>query len=273
MDLYAALQKPKPFERKASIWTDERIAPHMLEAHLDTETDLASYAPERIDQTVSFLYEQFHLSDGSALVDLGCGPGLYAERFARKGVSVTGVDISESSIEYAVAHAKREDLDIAYRLQSYCEPFGEDCFDAAMLVWEDFGVLSPDERRAVLGNVWAALRAKGRFALDVASGKRLAELDVRPTWEAFESGFFRPYPHVVLSRTWVFPETHSYCETSVVVDDDVAVYHNHLTTFTREQIEQELTDAGFAVEYAGGDLRGAPLTGESDQIGVVAVKR
>lgn len=273
MNLFDFLQKPQPFERADSIWTDARIAPQMLQSHLNAETDAASYAPGRIDATVSFLAESLHLGKGKALVDLGCGPGLYTERFSRQGIAVTGVDISESSIRYASEHAKQAGLEIEYLLQSYCEPFGFECFDAAMLVWEDFGVLSPTERCTVLGNVYDSLRPGGRFALDVASHRRLPELDMTATWEAAETGFFREHPHVVLQKTWLFPETHSYCETSVVVDEDVAVYHNHLTVFTEEQIAQELAAAGLEVEYVGGDLAGAPLSAGSAQIGVVSVKR
>lgn len=272
MDLYTALQKPEPFERQASIWTDPRIAPQMLEAHLDAATELASYSPERIERTVSFLLGELRLSEGSRLVDLGCGPGLYAERFARCGVAVTGIDISESSLAYAGEQARRAGLAIEYRKQSYCDAFGEGRFDAALLVWEDFGVLSPDDRQAVLRNVVAALRPGGRFALDVASERRLAGLDPRGTWESCKSGFFRTHPHVVIGKTWLFPETNSYCETSVVVDDEIAVYHNHLTVFTEQRIERELSLAGLTVEYVGGDLAGSPLTEESSQLGIVAVK-
>lgn len=273
MDLYAALQKPKPFERGASIWTDARISPQMLQAHLDGSTDSASYAPDRIDKTVSFLRDRLCLDEGRSLVDLGCGPGLYAERFARQGVAVTGIDISESSIAYATAQAKQAGQLIEYRNQSYCEPFGESCFDAAILVWEDLGVLSPDERQAVLCNVAAALRPGGMFAFDVASEQRLSELDSGGSWESFETGFFRTHPHVVIGKTWLFPETNSYCETSVVVDDEIAVYHNHLTVFTEQRIAQELHSAGLVVDYVGGDLMGSPLTGGSSQLGVVAVKK
>lgn len=274
MDLYTALQRPRPYERQASIWTDPRIAPQMLRAHLDSSSDSASYAPGRIDETVSFLVDALRLSRGSSLVDLGCGPGLYAERFARAGVQVTGVDISEHSIAYALDRAHGKGLDIEYRVQSYCDPFGSDCFDAAMLVWEDFGVLSPGERRAVLENVRRSLRPGGRFALDVASEKQLPDPDdgAAGTWEAYEAGFFRDHPHVVMRKTWLFSETHSFCETSVVVDGGIAVYQNHQTVFSVRRIVDELEDAGFSVETVGDDLRGAPYSGESLQIGVVAVK-
>ena len=38
------------------------------------------------------------LKPGMKLLDLGCGPGLYAERLVRAGIEVVGVDISENSL-------------------------------------------------------------------------------------------------------------------------------------------------------------------------------
>ena len=42
------------------------------------------------------------------ILDLGCGPGLYAELLAKKGHSITGVDFSENSIQYAIRQQKRQ---------------------------------------------------------------------------------------------------------------------------------------------------------------------
>jgi SAM-dependent methyltransferase len=272
MILYDYLQRPKPFERAASIWTDPFIAPQMLRTHLDPATDLASYRPKRLENTCTYLYEQLHLVPGCALIDLGCGPGLYAERFAQKGIKVTGLDISESSIEYAREQAKQSGLDITYNVHNYCKPIGKDSFDAAILIWEDYGVLSPIERNAVLHNVFTALHSGGRFALDVATDNKLSILDEAAKWYTCNSGFFRPHPHVVIEKTWIFPEEHAYCETSVVVDDKITVYHNHLAVFSPERITKELEMSGFCVASLTGNLEGKPYSDDSMQIGVVAYK-
>lgn len=50
------------------------------------------------------------------LLDIGCGGGIAAEAFARKGFSVTGVDASAAAIEVARSHAAAAGLDIDYRV-------------------------------------------------------------------------------------------------------------------------------------------------------------
>ena len=47
-------------------------------------------------------------------LDIGCGGGLLSERIARLGASVTGIDITKSSIEVAKIHALNSGLNINY---------------------------------------------------------------------------------------------------------------------------------------------------------------
>lgn len=49
------------------------------------------------------------------LLDVGCGAGLAAEAFARRGHSVLGLDAAGAAIGAAIAHAEGQGLDLAYR--------------------------------------------------------------------------------------------------------------------------------------------------------------
>jgi 2-polyprenyl-6-hydroxyphenyl methylase/3-demethylubiquinone-9 3-methyltransferase len=53
---------------------------------------------------------------GLALLDVGCGGGLAAEAFARRGAAVTGIDASAEAIGAARRHAERSGLAIDYRV-------------------------------------------------------------------------------------------------------------------------------------------------------------
>ena len=59
------------------------------------------------------------------ILDLGCGPGLYASEFAMRGHSVTGIDFSAESIRFAEENAV-PGLDIRFRNEDYLnEQLGE----------------------------------------------------------------------------------------------------------------------------------------------------
>lgn len=53
---------------------------------------------------------------GLALLDAGCGAGLAAEVFARRGAAVTGLDASAEAIAAARRHAEQGGLAIDYRI-------------------------------------------------------------------------------------------------------------------------------------------------------------
>ena len=56
------------------------------------------------------------MGPGASLIDLGCGPGQNAVRFAQLGYRVTGVDISPTAIDMANHRASQENLNIDFRM-------------------------------------------------------------------------------------------------------------------------------------------------------------
>jgi 2-polyprenyl-3-methyl-5-hydroxy-6-metoxy-1,4-benzoquinol methylase len=89
----------------------------MLAAHLDVTSDAASRNRNTIKKTVKWINSM--IPPQARILDLGCGPGLYAEEFALRGHSVTGIDISNRSIDYAKQHAQEAGLTIDYYSQDY----------------------------------------------------------------------------------------------------------------------------------------------------------
>ncbi len=86
-------EKPAPFTPGEPLfWNDPHISKRMLDVHLNPDIDAASRKPEIIDRTIKWLIEILGLQPGASLLDLGCGPGLYASRFAQAGFHLTGVD-------------------------------------------------------------------------------------------------------------------------------------------------------------------------------------
>ena len=275
-ELLGELQKrPQPFAPGEPLfWDDPHIAQQMLQAHLDPNTDAASYRLQTIERTVSWLVETLGLKEGTAVLDCGCGPGLYTSRLAKLGMQVTGVDYSRNSIAYAREFAREHDLPVTYRYENYLELADEDEYDVVMLISGDFCPLSPENRKRLLANVRRALRENGRFVLDVTTGSYRYRTGEK-NWYVAEGGFWRPGWHFVLEQGVEYPETAVHLDQYIVIEADgtYAVYHNWVQEFTLETITAELEQNGFAVEFVGSDLMGTPLAAESEMIGIVARKR
>ncbi len=269
-------RRPDPFEPgEPRFWDDPYIAEQILAAHLDPRTDASvSRRPQVIDREVAWLIVALSLSGGSVLIDLGCGPGLYAERFARRGMVVTGVDYAQRAIMYARDYAEDNDLDITYLCQDYLTLDAAEVFDAAILVNGDFCAMPPEQRATLLDNVHRALKPNGRLALDVFTREYHKYYGIANHWYVAESGFWRPGRYLVLEEGFAYPKENLHLNQYTIVEADgtVSVYRNWFQNYTPERITAELEQHDFVVEHLGGDLRGAAYTPESEWIGVVARK-
>jgi 2-polyprenyl-6-hydroxyphenyl methylase/3-demethylubiquinone-9 3-methyltransferase len=55
---------------------------------------------------------------GRKVLDIGCGGGILAESMARKGATVTGIDLSEKALKVADLHSLESGAQVAYELIS-----------------------------------------------------------------------------------------------------------------------------------------------------------
>ena len=269
-------KKPEPFTPGEPLfWNDPHISRQMLKVHLDPNTDAASRKPETIDRSVNWMIETLGIKTGASLLDLGCGPGLYASRFARAGFHITGVDYSFNSIEYAGQFAKENNLNITYRYQNYLELDDENLYDAVFLIYGDFCPLSPEQRSTLLKNIHRALKPNGYFVLDVTTRACRRRYGNKNGWYASETGFWKPGPHLVLEEGFDYPEQSIWLDqyTTIETDGKVSVYRNWFQDYTPDTITEELQQSGFEVKDLWNDLMGTPLTSDTEWIGVVTQRK
>lgn len=275
LDLEQIIQlqsKPEPFTPGEPLfWDDPYISQQMLSAHINPNNDLASRRPEKIERSVNWLISQMNLYQNSKLLDLGCGPGLYAAQFAKKGIQVTGVDYSRRSIDYARQVAQEENLNITYHYQNYLTFDEREQYDAAVLIYGDFCPLSPSQRSQLLKNIKQALKPGGYFALDVTTPHHRKKYGVKNGWYATDKGFWKPGPHLVLDEGFDYPDQDIFLDQSIVIEPNhkISVYRNWFQDYTKERITKELAAGGFQVEGVWSDLMGTPYAEDTDWIGVV----
>lgn len=273
--LVALQHKPLPYTPGEPLfWNDPYISSQLLAAHLDPDTDAASRRPDHIRRSVAWLVECLGLQPADRVVDLGCGPGLYAAQLAQAGLAVTGLDYSRRSIDYAVEYALAHGLNIDYRCQDYLTLTDQARYDVALLIYGDFCTFTPAQRAHLLHLVHRALRPGGRFALDVSTRAHRRRHGLQNGWYAAEKGFWRPHPHLVLEQGFDYPDELIYLDQYVIVEPDgkIILYRNWFQDYTVQMIMAELSAASFNVETVWGDLAGTPSTIDDEWIGLIAHK-
>jgi len=278
--MYELLQdislRPEPFSRYTAIelWTRPHLARQMLHFHLNQETELASRPYETVDQIVCWIDSELGLS-GKRVCDLGCGPGLYTQRFAARGADVSGVDFSANSLAYAVRESEHNNQAISYIKANYLEdelPIG---FDIVTLIYTDFSVLSPSQRAGLLERIHKMLNAGGRLVMDVAAMGSFAEKKECTLIESkLMHGFWAEGDYVGIQRSFVYPDECLSVDRYVIVEpNETWQVFNWFQYFTSAGLQEELESAGFAANRMFGGLRGEPLLRDGDFIAVIASKK
>jgi SAM-dependent methyltransferase len=272
-ELEALGNRPKPFEfyTARELWTDEHISSRMLALHLDDGVCAASRSRDFIDSAVEWMAGYFGIGATTKIADFGCGPGLYARRFAQKGAQVTGVDFSKNSIEYARNDAIAAGLDINYVIDNYLEFDTSESFDLIVMIMCDFCALSPAQRNTLLGKFRKLLNPGGHIVLDVYSLGAFARRE--------EAVMYKPD---LLDGFWSAKKYHGFLNTFKYMDEKVIldkytiieesgsrVFYNWLQYFSPEAVQKELQESGFTTSFFS-DVAGSPFDARSDEFAVVA---
>src|SRR3954449_4200661 len=86
---------PEPWAEGDNIpWHEPAFSARMLAEHLSQAHDAASRRAATIDRQVAWIDETIRHGRPAAILDLGCGPGLYSGRLAARGHTCVGIDYS-----------------------------------------------------------------------------------------------------------------------------------------------------------------------------------
>ncbi len=248
-DIILKSDKPVIYEKGDSfMWTDEHISEQLLEIHLNQDIDLASRKMSTVKKTAGWILDLQRGKSRLKILDLGCGPGLYSEIFAQKGHSVTGVDISKNSVDYARRKLEENGLDIEYINADYLkfEP-EKDKYDLVLLIYTDFGVLLPQERDVLLKMIYKTLKPGGVFIFDVLKDSLIEQRLTPQNREAAESGFWKNSPYVALSESFLYMEEKVILYQHRIVDSEnkTKTYRFWTHFFNQKTLKQILEKHGF----------------------------
>lgn len=271
-DLKDLLIRPDLFSGfdTSALWADPHVAQQMLLLHLSDDHEAASRPGADIDAMTAWIDRELHLSD-KRLVDLGCGPGLYARRFQSAGAHVTGIDLSESSIAYAREHGCPGG---EFSVGNYLDADLPSA-DVFTLIYGDICAIPAEARQALFRKIHKALPKDGALVLDAFP---TAQFDMKQ--EATEmalrldDGFWAPGDYVGLKATFLYPEQTTVLDRYLIVEASrTRTVYNWLEYMTPARLSTELGEAGFASSEAVDAVSGTPWQNDERPFSLIARKQ
>jgi cyclopropane fatty-acyl-phospholipid synthase-like methyltransferase len=219
--------------------------------------------PEQTKLEADFLEKHLQLCAGMCALDVPCGNGRHATELAKRGVRMTGVDLSRGFID----EAREKSAEVEWVHEDMRTLPWSERFDAAYCWGNSFGYFEPSECERFLRSIAATLKPGARFFLEsgaVAESllpvlqpertMRVGDIDFhsRNTYAAAESR---------MDITYTFSRGEQREEKSI-----------HQWLYSAGEIRRMLIRAGLEPVDAFGDLEAAPYALRSPRL-LVLTKR
>ncbi|GAB4532939.1 MAG: hypothetical protein Kow0063_14190 [Anaerolineae bacterium] len=254
--IYHRPQPPPPPHGAANFpWDDPDFSTRMLREHLDQSHGAASRPRSEILRLVDWLWDKLSLREGSRVLDVTCGPGLYAVELARRGCIVHGLDFSPAAIRYAQQLAadtqvtSRCSFELRDVLTMGVPPAS---FDAVLFLYGELATFTCDEATDLLQRCAAALRTPsegigGRLVVELLDFEHVDKKD-STWWFADDSGLWGDSPFLHLGeRHWYAAQNLSLEQFHIINLETGELYEYTLSdqAYPTETMISKMRQAGF----------------------------
>ncbi|MEM9774565.1 MAG: class I SAM-dependent methyltransferase [Chloroflexota bacterium] len=250
--IYNRPDRPLPFAYGGNLpWDNPEFSARMLREHLTQEHGAASRKSEEILLQTDWLWRNIGLTVGNHLLDVTCGPGLYAAEFAQRGLRVTGTDFGPAAVAYARQLAIDKGVDsqvevVETDVRTWHYPAG--VYDHAIMLYGQLAVMTKDEAQTVLEGICNSLKPDGCLVIELLNQERVDKKD-STWWYTDEKRLWGDAPFMLLGeRKW-------YAEDQISLE---RYYTIHLETgeleevvlcdqtYSSSEMDKMLTKAGFS---------------------------
>ena len=140
---------------------------------------------EDTENQVDFIVRTLGLRGSERVLDLACGYGRHALSLARRGFSVTGVDITRVYLEDAIKSAKEQGLKAAFIHSDIRNVHFDGEFDVVLNLADGaIGYLEDDGENLKIFDVIAkALRPGGKHFMDICNAEHAERYFPAKAWE------------------------------------------------------------------------------------------
>ena len=235
-------------------WNDPTFSERMLREHLSEAHGAATrQMPER-RAILDWMWALLNLRADHHILDITCGPGLYAVPYAQQGCRVTGIDFGPAAIQYANDLALTEgvadrchfiEADIR-EMKDLALPAGS--FDAAHLLYGQLAVFTRAEAQAILQQLARLLKPGAKLCLELLNPEAVDKTN-SSWWYTDEGRLWGERPFLHLGERYWDETTHTSTERFFTIDLEhgaMDVVHLCDVVYQPGEMTRALQTAGFA---------------------------
>lgn len=228
------------------------------------------FGPERWAQTpaeVTAIIHLLGLRGTERILDACCGVGRHSLEFARRGYSVTGVDLTEDFIRAAEESAASEKLPITFFVQDIREFQPPHPFEVILNLYTSFGYFESEEEDLRFLQRMRECLAPGGVLLIETRGKEIVARDFKESEWYEEEGMYVLARYEIeadwtlLKNRWILITEDSRCD-----------YTFSQRLYSAQEGKELLQKAGFTDISIFGNLQKAPYDTEAQTLVLLARK-
>ena len=268
------LRRPTPFQTgNLTLWSNAYIGNQVLARHLDAEVDSGSRKRSTVSKACDWIGSL--RQDGGCVLDVGCGPGLYAPGLVKQGYAYDGIDISPYSIQYA--QRAFSDLQSARFIEgdmTTWSPADPGRYHVILFLYGVYSFVSKEKRLALLRRLRCCLADDGILVLELFTSNHYKDRPEQYDWEyRDQGGFWSPQPYLELNAFRRYGDEDLVLFQAGVVDGRLRIWNSWIRLFDVASLEKELFQAGFKISHVYGSCYGSPFDRSSEVLCACATKR
>ncbi len=214
---------------------------------------------------VDLIEREVHPAPGAHILDVGCGRGRHARIFARRGYTVTGIDLSEEAIAEARARSQAEGLDVTFERGDMRDPYCDGCMEGVVNLFTTFGYFATDaENQRALKAMTQALHRDGWFFQDFLNASEVAE-NMVPTTTRTVKGV------EIKQHRWIENDRIKK-EITLQHNGITKTYHESVRLYTLDDLREMYENVGLDLKETYGSYDGTPFDSNSPRLLLYARK-
>jgi len=202
-----------------------------------------------------YLVRKLELRRGSKFLDCPCGIGRISIPLAKKGISVTGVDITASYLKELGEKSRSMGLDIKLVQADMRRIEFDREFDAAGNLGTSLGYFEKEsDDLLVLKKMYRALKPRGKFMIHITNRDWIMRHYTTDGW--FEAGGVK----VLQRRHFDFRRSMNISEFHFIKDGRETVHELELRLYSYHELIAMMRQAGFVDIEGFGSLKDEPIS-------------